>query len=84
MTDTPKTYLIDGMDSANCACELETVGDLPAYWQKRRMAWQAALTGGCARLPARGLNAQGGLNHAHLPLAAVHTPRRAIMRISKE
>jgi MoaA/NifB/PqqE/SkfB family radical SAM enzyme len=50
----------------------ETVGDLRVYWQQRRAARQAALTGGCARIPDRGLNAQGGLNDAYLPLAAVH------------
>jgi MoaA/NifB/PqqE/SkfB family radical SAM enzyme len=36
-----------------------TMNDLRAYWEQRRLARQAALTGGCARLPERGLDEQG-------------------------
>jgi MoaA/NifB/PqqE/SkfB family radical SAM enzyme len=49
----------------------ETVDDLRAYWHQRRLARQAAYIGGCARLPQRGLTAEGRASSAYIDLAAV-------------
>jgi MoaA/NifB/PqqE/SkfB family radical SAM enzyme len=48
----------------------DTVSDLRAIWQRQRLSRQPALTGGCARLPNRGLT-EGGTSHAFINLAAV-------------
>ncbi len=48
----------------------DTVSDLQAIWEQRRSMRQAAIIGGCARLPQRGLN-EGGLSNAYIPLAAI-------------
>lgn len=49
----------------------ETLEDVRAYWAARRQSRQAAAIGGCARLPNRALNGQGGLDDAVIHLAAV-------------
>jgi MoaA/NifB/PqqE/SkfB family radical SAM enzyme len=46
----------------------DTVDDLRTIWNARRKLHQPALLGGCARLPARGLN---GGHHAFIDLAAI-------------
>ncbi len=53
------------------AIPFETLDDVRVYWQARRAVRQAAAIGGCARLPHRGLNDQGGVRDENLHLAAV-------------
>ncbi len=48
----------------------ETLDDVRRIWEQQRMARQAALIGGCARLPNRGLK-EGGMNSAYISLAAI-------------
>jgi hypothetical protein len=48
----------------------ETLADVRTIWQQQRQARQAALIGGCARLPNRGL-ATGGAHSAYIDLAAI-------------
>ena len=40
----------------------DTIDDLRAFWEKRRQQTIPAMTGGCARLPDRGLQHDGQLN----------------------
>lgn len=48
----------------------ETLQDVRHIWETRRMARRAALIGGCARLPNRGL-VERGTNIAYIDLAAI-------------
>lgn len=48
----------------------ETLDDVRRIWEQQRRARQAALIGGCARLPNRGLK-EGGTNSAYISLAAI-------------
>lgn len=49
----------------------ETLADVRAYWEKRRLARSIALIGGCARLPERGLTEEGVVRDEVIRLAAV-------------
>lgn len=49
----------------------ETLDDVRAYWEKRRLARSIAMIGGCARLPDRGLTAEGKVRDEVIRLAAV-------------
>jgi MoaA/NifB/PqqE/SkfB family radical SAM enzyme len=49
----------------------ETIDDVRAYWERRRLARSVALIGGCARLPNRGINQNGMVSDEIIDLAAV-------------
>ncbi len=49
----------------------DTLDDVRRYWESRRAARDAARIGGCARLPNRGLDREGGFDHADINLAGV-------------
>lgn len=48
----------------------ETIEDVRAIWEHRRTMRQAALIGGCSRLPDRGLG-EMEVHHAYISLAAI-------------
>lgn len=49
----------------------ETLDDVRGWWARMRARRVAAATGGCARLPARGLDERGGLRGEVIRLATV-------------
>ena len=55
----------------NIAFPFHTIDDVRNYWENKRNARQAALIAGCARLPYRGLNAQGEPQYEDINLARV-------------
>ncbi|MEQ8677264.1 MAG: radical SAM protein [Aggregatilineales bacterium] len=49
----------------------DTLEDVRQYWEQKRKIQQAAASGGCARLPNRGLDALGGVSDEALYLATI-------------
>lgn len=49
----------------------QTLDEVRLYWERQRKSREAALIGGCARLPNRGLDTRGGFDDALIYLAGI-------------